>query len=106
MTYTIEVSNLGPGTASNVILTVDPAFPPATLSPVEPTQGTCVTVTGTTDVFTCYLGSLASGTSATVTFEAISSQNGNFRNFADVAADQADPIKKNNSSILVTRLSR
>jgi CSLREA domain-containing protein len=106
LTYVITVTNLGPAPATGVILTVDPAVPSVTLLSATTSQGSCSPITPSTDVFTCSLGSLSNGLSATVTVEAKANQAGNIRNVVTVVADQTDPSTKNNGNTLNTRINR
>jgi hypothetical protein len=65
VTYTIVATNNGPQSATNVVVTDDlPAG--MTLVSASSTQGTC----GTTDPVVCTIGTLANGSSATVTIVA------------------------------------
>jgi hypothetical protein len=61
--YSLQVSNLGPSTASTV--TVSDVATGATVSSVTTSQGACTTVGGTT--ITCNLGAIAAGNSVAIT---------------------------------------
>src|SRR5450756_296660 len=93
-TYTISVHNTGPSDATGVSLTdLWPAgFSPGTITP---SQGTC---TGTGN-FTCALGTIASGGSATVTvaYSVPSSTVGDQTNTVSVTSDVLDPVLTNNA---------
>jgi len=85
LTYTLTVKNTGPATATTVTVT-DPLPPNVTfLSPVITTQGTCSEAGGTV---TCLLGTMTSGTSATITILTLAGAPGIATNTASVSADQ------------------
>jgi len=100
MAYIIHVTNLGPGAASNVVMTDVLPAGSLFLSAV-PSQGTC---SGTTTI-TCTFGSVAAGFGASV-FLAIRTPEtvGPFSNTATVAATEPDPDAANNSSTAVITL--
>lgn len=94
ISYTITVTNNGPDAATNVVVTDDlPAglqFMSAT-----PSQGSCAG----TDPFTCNLGTLNNGASATITLQAlVTATSGTIANTATVTADTDDGNPGNNSS--------
>jgi uncharacterized repeat protein (TIGR01451 family) len=92
-TYTITVSNHGPASATNVVVTdVLPAG--VTLNSATATQGSC---SGTTTV-TCNLGTLPDGLSANVVLLVTKTVGGNVLNTASVAATETDPFMPNNSN--------
>jgi uncharacterized repeat protein (TIGR01451 family) len=95
LTYTINVSNNGPSTASNVTVT-DTVPPNTTYVNATASQGSC---SGTTTV-TCNLGTLAASASATVTLVVHVDVNfaGPVVNTATVASTTTDPNANNNSS--------
>jgi uncharacterized repeat protein (TIGR01451 family) len=97
LTYTIVVSNAGPGTAANVVVTdILPAG--TTFTSATPTQGSC---SGTTTV-TCNLGTIANASSATITLTVTSpSTAGPVSNTATVATSSSDPNPGNNSATAV-----
>jgi uncharacterized repeat protein (TIGR01451 family) len=94
VTYTIVVTNHGPGVALNVVVTdVLPAD--ATLTSATTTQGSCA---GTSTV-TCTLGTLSSGGSATITLAVtfpFTAQT--VSNTATAASSSPDSNPGNNSS--------
>ena len=101
VTYTITVTNAGPDTASNVVVTdvlpVNTTFVSAT-----PSQGTC---TGTTTV-TCTLGAMNSGATATITLVVDPPVAGSFTNTASVAnAPEVDPTPGNNAGTALTAVA-
>ena len=102
ITYTINVSNFGPSTASGVSVSdITPAG--LTFVSATPSQGTC---SGTTTV-TCPLGSLAIGPPATIaiTYNVPASYaNPSISNKADVTSGN-DPVPANNSSTATTTIS-
>ena len=94
VTYTIVVTNGGPGSATNVVTTdVLPAG--VTFVSATPTQGSC---NGTSTV-TCNLGTLANGATATISLQVtLSSTPGPVSNTATVSGSTTDPNPANNSS--------
>ena len=97
LTYTVTVTNNGPGVATNVTVT-DQLSATANLVSVTPSQGTC---SGTTTL-TCPLGSLPSGGTATVTVVITPTFIGSLVSIASVAASQTDPTPANNSATITT----
>ena len=96
LTFTITVRNLGPGTAAAVTLT--DTWPAGyTRGAIAPSQGACTGVPS----FSCALGSLASGGSATVTVAytvPASTPAGNQSNIAAVSSTTADLVPTNNTA--------
>ncbi|MFZ5863100.1 MAG: DUF11 domain-containing protein [Nitrospirota bacterium] len=93
LTYTITVTNNGPNSATNVVMT-DPLPAGATFVSSSTTQGSC---TGTTTV-SCTLGTLINGASATVTIVVTPTAAGTLSNTASVTANETDPNTANNSA--------
>jgi uncharacterized repeat protein (TIGR01451 family) len=94
ITYTITVTNNGPDTATNVVVSDNL---PAGLQYVNasPSQGSC----SGTDPFTCTLGTLLNGASATISLQAlVTATSGTVTNTATVTADTDDGTPGNNSS--------
>lgn len=92
LVYTLIVTNLGPGTATNVTVTdVLPAG--TTLATATPDQGSC---SGTTTVI-CNLGGVLSGGTASVEIQVVTGGAGTITNNASVSADQADLVPGNNT---------
>jgi uncharacterized repeat protein (TIGR01451 family) len=94
LTYTIVVSNAGPGAAANVVVTdILPAG--TTFTSATPTQGSC---SGTTTV-TCNLGTIANAGSATISLTInLPSAAGSVSNTATVATSSTDPNLANNTA--------
>jgi uncharacterized repeat protein (TIGR01451 family) len=90
LTYTITVTNAGPGAASNVVVT--DTVPPGTIF-VSTSTG-CVEAGGTV---TCNLGALADGQSTNVVVVVTPTVAGTVTNTASVTADQADVFPSDNS---------
>ena len=93
ITYNITARNNGPANATGV--TVNDVLPAGeTLVSATPSQGTC------SGSFTCNLGSIASGGTATVTVVAnVTATCGDtLTNTATISGDQFDPISANNTS--------
>ncbi len=99
VTYTINVTNMGPSSASNVKVT-DTLQPGLILVSATPSQGSC---TGT-DTITCNLGAVgatAPDNTATVTIKVrvpVTQQVGPLTNIAIVETTTPDPNPNNNSS--------
>jgi uncharacterized repeat protein (TIGR01451 family) len=95
-TYTFTIKNNGPGAAKGIVLSDDlPAG--ATVQSITPSQGTC----GTGDPFTCSIGTLANGNSATVTVvlrPALSSAGSSLANPGVVTSASYDPATADNSA--------
>ncbi len=103
--YVAAVANLGPATATNVVvtdtlpasLTVSSAFCDlgACQSPVTTSLGAC-TVSGQT--ITCDLGTMAAGATATIDVPVQILSAGSITDTANVTATQTDPNLANNTS--------
>ena len=95
ITYTITVTNLGPSTASGVVVT-NPLPGAVTLVSYTNTQGTA-SVTGGAVVFS--LGAVPVGTTATMSIVVTANAVGAVNNTAIVAATGTfDPVSANNSA--------
>jgi uncharacterized repeat protein (TIGR01451 family) len=92
VTYTISVTNNGPSTAHAVTLT-DTLAAGLTLVSSTPTQGTCAGI----GPVICTLGTMNSGSNATVTVVATPGASGSYSNTASVTATEADLNGGNNS---------
>jgi len=105
LTYTLVVTNNGPGASTNVTVTDPvPMFTTSALhgtTGITPstTQGTC-SVNGGNGTVTCNVGTLASGASATITVAVTRPmRDGPFTNTATVTSpDIGDPNPNNNSA--------
>jgi len=91
ITYTLRVTNLGPGIANGVQVLDTPSLPISVVS-VRPSAGSC----SRTVPIKCELGTLAPGARATVTIVARPMAPGTLRNSASVTGDVPDPNADNN----------
>jgi uncharacterized repeat protein (TIGR01451 family) len=101
MTYTINVTNNGPGTATGVLLT-DTLPGTVTFVSANSTQGTC---TGTATV-TCLLGAINAGDTVVVTIQVTPRQAGSIENTAVAVAEQVDSNTANNTDRVTTSVCR
>jgi uncharacterized repeat protein (TIGR01451 family) len=100
LTYTLEIENAGPDAATNVVVSDDLPSQVDAVSP-EPSVGNCG-IQG--KKVSCELGTLASGSSATVTIEVRTKKAGVIINSASVESDVADPNGANNEDAENTRV--
>jgi uncharacterized repeat protein (TIGR01451 family) len=98
--YTIVVTNLGPSTATGVVMT--DSLPPAfSFVSANPTQGAC---SGTTTV-TCTIGTMLNGASVTITIRGTTTTPGAMTNAATVAANETETITTNNLSTVTVNVT-
>jgi uncharacterized repeat protein (TIGR01451 family) len=95
VTYTLSVTNSGPDTAEDIIVT---DTLPAGVTFVSASPG-CSNASGTV---TCSLGSLASGASDSITIVVTANTVGVLTNSAVVDASTFDPVPDNNSAYATT----
>jgi uncharacterized repeat protein (TIGR01451 family) len=100
LTYTIVVTNNGPGTATGVVMT-DNLPKNAGFASISTTKGTCAGKPSKSTI-TCNLGDMATGTSATITLVVKSPTKGPITNKASVTATSPDPNAGNNSDTETT----
>ena len=99
--YTIVVTNSGPLTANGVTLT-DNLPKQAGYSSVTTTKGTC-TAKPSKSLVTCNLGTMASGTSATIVINEKPTNPGTITNSATVkSTSPVDPNSANNTATAMT----
>jgi uncharacterized repeat protein (TIGR01451 family) len=92
ITYSITVTNNGPATAHNVVVT-DSIPSSITGATATPSQGSC------SGSFSCNLGDIASGGSATITITGtVSTSGSSVSNTACASSDNPDPDSANNCS--------
>lgn len=103
LTYTVTVTNGGPGAASEVVLT-DALPAGAVFVSASTTQGSCARggKGKAGGALTCDLGSLAAGAAASVTIMVEPPKAGTLSNTAAVSAAQPDPDRANNSATETT----
>ena len=92
LTYTLEIANAGPQSATAVQLT-DALPAGVTFDSATPTQGSCSESGGTVD---CALGTIASGLDAVVEIKVTPQSAGPITNEASVDSDVHDPSPANN----------
>ena len=99
LTYTLQVGNLGPSTATNV--TIDDIIP-STVAFVSATfsapagSGSCMRGG---DVVICNVGTLEANQTATATIVVVPQQGGTIINSAQVRTVETDPDTSNNSAV-------
>ncbi|MBI1741721.1 DUF11 domain-containing protein [Candidatus Acetothermia bacterium] len=101
VTYTVTVTNNGPGTATGVTAT-DTLPPGVTFVSATPSQGSCSQAAG---VVTCNLGTLTNGSSATITIVITTSAAGMITNTVSVAANETDTNPNNNTATQSTTVN-
>ena len=97
LTYSVTVTNHGPGIAFNVALT-DALPVGVTLISATPSQGTCAGA----NIVTCNLGSIANGASATAALVVSPTAAGTLSNSVSVTTTSIDPVSVNNSASIST----
>ena len=100
LTYTIQVQNLGPNSAQGV--TAQGILPGSVIfGSISSTQGSC----NGSGEFYCDLGSIASGSSATVTVTVTPTVSGTLETTATVSSVSYDPVSTNNQASATTAVS-
>jgi hypothetical protein len=98
--YTAGIANLGPSSAQGVTVSFTLA-PSLIVNSATASQGTC----GSGSVFTCDLGSLANGASATVTVSATPTTPGTIESTATANSVSFDPALTNNQATITTTVT-
>ena len=100
LTYTFQVQNLGPNTAQGVTLiaTLPSSF---IFGSISATSGSCTGTSG----FYCDLGSINSGSSASVTITATPSTAGAAAMTAHISSVSYDPLSTNNQATASTTVT-
>ena len=101
-TYTLVVTNSGPGSAPAVQLT-DTLPDSVRFVSASSTAGSCSQAEGTV---TCSLGDISSGETVTVTIDVSARRAGTATNTAHVASAAPDPIPANNTDTEETAITR
>ena len=101
LTHVVTVMNAGPSSATKVTLAVEFSGPVGSMV-VTPSQGTCTTPKAT---FSCTLGVLMPGATATVTVQLSPKQVGILTNTSTATAVQHDPAPANNTFSEETRVT-
>jgi uncharacterized repeat protein (TIGR01451 family) len=96
--YTIDVTNAGPSTAADAVVT-DSIPPDVRVRSVSASRGACTQ----DDPIVCRLGDLADGGSATITIRATATAPGSPVNTAIASSPTPDPVPANNQD--ATRLT-
>ncbi len=94
--FTLLLTNNGPGTATNVVVT-DPLPTGFSLISATSTQGTC---SGTTTV-TCTIGTMLAEASVTITIRGTPTGPGELENTATASAAEAETVTANNTATAV-----
>ena len=100
--YTVQVSNQGPSSATNVILTTTLTGSSFNFVSASSTAGSCNQSNG---VVTCNIGDMANGASATVTIVVTPTTNGTITSNASVAGAEDDPVAANNTALQTTTIA-
>jgi uncharacterized repeat protein (TIGR01451 family) len=101
LTYTLTITNNGPGAASNVVLT-DTLPANALFVSAVSTQGACSHAAG---AVTCAIGSMNNAAVVTVTIVVRATSGPTLVNNASVTATETDPAPANNSASTITAVS-
>jgi hypothetical protein len=100
ISWVAKISNNGPNQAQGATLAMN-LDSSLIINSVTPSQGSC----GTGAEFICDLGSMANGTSATVTVSATPSTSGTLAGAATVSSTSYDPTTTNNQATTSTVVS-
>jgi uncharacterized repeat protein (TIGR01451 family) len=99
LTYIATVTNNGPATATNVVVTLTPPSQIESDSPM-PSTGTCQRISSTR--IECAIGTLVSGSTATVSLRGFPFQPGTLSFTAAARSSQIDSNLTNNSTTQMT----
>lgn len=100
ISWVAKVSNNGPELAEDATLAVS-LDSSLIVNSVTPSQGSC----GAGAAFTCDLGDIANGTSATITVSATPTNSGTFATSATISSTSYDPVTTNNQSTSSTAVA-
>jgi uncharacterized repeat protein (TIGR01451 family) len=101
VTYTVTVTNLGPSTATNIVIT-DVFRGGATFGGVIATSGGATLQASSANAVTFTISTLSAGAAASMTYYVIAPSAGVITNTATVAANQVDTDQGNNSTSVGT----
>jgi uncharacterized repeat protein (TIGR01451 family) len=101
LTYTLNVSNGGPDTAKDVVVT-DTLPSGVHYESSSTSVGSCSQSGGTV---TCDLGDMQVDDSATITIDVTTKKAGTIENLAEVSSSTADPVDSNNSATADTTVN-
>ncbi len=99
VSFTITITNHGPGTANNVSLTDSLSDPLLQLTSLAISQGSCA------QQITCSIGTLASGASVTLTFVVAMTTAEILANNVNVGSDQPDLNGDNNNATITVAVN-
>ncbi len=100
ISWVAKITNGGPDQAQGVTLSMN-LDSSLIINSITASQGSC----GTGVAFTCDLGSLAMGSSATVSVSATPTTSGTLAGFANVSSTTIDPLTTNNQATTSTVIS-
>ncbi|MDB6065588.1 MAG: hypothetical protein JWR26_1796 [Pedosphaera sp.] len=101
LTYTVNVQNLGPWTATGAIVT-NPLPPGVSFVSATSTLGNCLFTNG---AVICNLGNITNTSLASITLTIIPNSPGPLTNYCTVGCNEIDPTQTNNSAMVVSTVN-